>query len=146
MHLKHITNTTLLLSSMDLFPQVNLAYGQHFGTSPPSRACVAVDLPPLTRVRVACVAFRDEEPGPNQRSGLHVQGVSYWAPANIGPYSQAIIVSLFSAPCFIQIFNRSMSRGKIKYSCLVRLDSYQRAWLYLHHLRLLLRRRSRFNI
>ncbi|KAG8711158.1 hypothetical protein FRC09_020746 [Ceratobasidium sp. 395] len=92
MHPKHITNTTLLLSSMDLFPRVNAAYGQHFGTSPPSRACVAVDLPPTTRVRIACVAFRDEESGANQRTGLHVQGVSYWAPANIGPYSQAIIV------------------------------------------------------
>ncbi|KAG9075561.1 hypothetical protein FS749_012764 [Ceratobasidium sp. UAMH 11750] len=92
MHLKHIINITLLLSSMDLFPQINVAYGQYFGTSPPSRACVAVDLPPPTRVRIACVAFRDEESGINQRTGLHVQGVSYWAPANIGPYSQAIIV------------------------------------------------------
>ncbi|KAG8694073.1 hypothetical protein FRC08_008727 [Ceratobasidium sp. 394] len=91
MHLKHITNTTLLLSSMDLFPRINIAYGRYFGTSPPSRACVAVDLPPPTRVRIACVAFRDEESGINQRTGLHVQGVSYWAPANIGPYSQAII-------------------------------------------------------
>ncbi|KAF8607959.1 hypothetical protein BDV93DRAFT_467629 [Ceratobasidium sp. AG-I] len=88
---KHIVNTTLLLSSMDLFPRVNLAYGQYFGTSPPSRACVAVDLPPPTRIRIACVAFRDEESSPNQRQGLHVQGVSYWAPANIGPYSQAVI-------------------------------------------------------
>ncbi|KAG8713509.1 hypothetical protein FRC09_018646 [Ceratobasidium sp. 395] len=92
MHPKHITNTTLLLSSMDLFPRVNAAYGQYFGTSPPSRACVAVDLSPTTRVRIACVAFRDGEFGTNQRTGLHVQGVSYWAPANIGPYSQAIIV------------------------------------------------------
>ncbi|KAG8746860.1 hypothetical protein FRC10_003382 [Ceratobasidium sp. 414] len=92
MHLKHITNTTLLLSSMDLFPQINIAYGQYFGTSPPSRACVAVDLSPPARVRIACIAFRDEESGKNQRTGLHVQGVSYWAPANIGPYSQAIIV------------------------------------------------------
>ncbi|QRW01517.1 diphthamide biosynthesis protein [Ceratobasidium sp. AG-Ba] len=87
---KHITNTMLLLSSMDLFPQVNKAYGQYFGTSPPSRACVAVDLPLPTRVRVACVAFRDDVA--NQRTGLHVQGISYWAPANIGPYSQAIVV------------------------------------------------------
>ncbi|KAG8766615.1 hypothetical protein FRC12_006750 [Ceratobasidium sp. 428] len=92
MHPKHITNTTLLLSSLDLFPQVNAAYGQYFGTSPPSRACVAVDLPSTSRIRIACVAFRDEESGTNQRTGLHVQGVSYWAPANIGPYSQTIIV------------------------------------------------------
>ncbi|KAF8760269.1 Diphthamide synthase [Rhizoctonia solani] len=42
---KHIVNTVLLLSDMNLFPRVNKAYAQYFGTSPPSRACVAVDLP-----------------------------------------------------------------------------------------------------
>ncbi|KDN51092.1 hypothetical protein RSAG8_00721, partial [Rhizoctonia solani AG-8 WAC10335] len=82
---KHIVNTMLLLSDMDLFPHVNKAYAQYFGTSPPSRACVAVDLPEGTRVRVSCVAYRDH-PTSNPRSGLHVQGISYWAPANIGPY------------------------------------------------------------
>ncbi|KAK0656135.1 hypothetical protein B0T16DRAFT_424780 [Cercophora newfieldiana] len=29
---------------------------------------------------------------PDQRQGLHVQSRSYWAPANIGPYSQAITI------------------------------------------------------
>lgn len=28
-----------------------------------------------------------------KRDVMHVQGISYWAPANIGPYSQSIIVS-----------------------------------------------------
>ncbi|CAE6401204.1 unnamed protein product [Rhizoctonia solani] len=86
---KHIVNTMLLLSDMDLFPRVNKAYAEYFGTSPPSRACVAVDLPKGTHVRVSCIAYKDH-PTSNPRSGLHVQGISYWAPANIGPYSQAI--------------------------------------------------------
>jgi diphthine-ammonia ligase len=29
----------------------------------------------------------------NKRDTMHVQGISYWAPANIGPYSQSVIVS-----------------------------------------------------
>jgi hypothetical protein len=29
------------------------------------------------------------------RQALHVQGLSYWAPANIGPYSQAVSVCSF---------------------------------------------------
>jgi diphthine-ammonia ligase len=33
-----------------------------------------------------------------QRNGLHVQSRSYWAPANIGPYSQAISIPLPSSP------------------------------------------------
>ncbi|CEL59671.1 Diphthine--ammonia ligase OS=Schizosaccharomyces pombe (strain 972 / ATCC 24843) GN=mug71 PE=1 SV=1 [Rhizoctonia solani AG-1 IB] len=88
---KHIVNTVLLLSDMDLFPRVNKAYAQYFGTSPPSRACVAVDLPEGIRVRVSCIAYNDD-PTSSPRSGLHVQGISYWAPANVGPYSQAITV------------------------------------------------------
>lgn len=41
-----------------------------------------------------CFAFDDSEikETPLRRRALHVQGVSYWAPANIGPYSQAIQV------------------------------------------------------
>ncbi|KAG8734393.1 hypothetical protein FRC11_002335 [Ceratobasidium sp. 423] len=89
LQLKHIVNVMLLLSDMDLGPRVNQAYDQFFGTSPPSRACVAVDLPEGTRFRVSCVAYKDH-PTSNPRSGLHIQGISYWGPANIGPYSQAV--------------------------------------------------------
>lgn len=27
-----------------------------------------------------------------KRETMHVQGLSYWAPANIGPYSQSVVV------------------------------------------------------
>lgn len=91
----HSTHITLLLSSMDLFPEANAAYVKYFGTSPPSRACVAVPLPEGERIRIEVVGFDDEaENAPvGGRTALHVQGLSYWAPANIGPYSQAVTVS-----------------------------------------------------
>ncbi|KAJ3563369.1 hypothetical protein NP233_g8983 [Leucocoprinus birnbaumii] len=85
----HCTNINIFISSIDLFARVNAVYGKYFGTSPPSRACVAVDLPHPIRVRLDCTAFI--EPSPSSRQALHVQGLSYWAPANIGPYSQAIV-------------------------------------------------------
>ncbi|KAK8847652.1 hypothetical protein IAR55_005511 [Kwoniella newhampshirensis] len=97
----HATHITLLLSSMSLFLPANEVYKTYFGTSPPSRATVAVPLE-KERVRVEVVGFDDqpmsaERMGSNQlvggRSGLHVQGLSYWAPANIGPYSQAVVVN-----------------------------------------------------
>jgi len=75
---------------MDLFPTLNAIYATFFGTSPPTRACVAVDLPPSVRVKLDCFAYAETDPG--QRTALHVQGMSYWAPANIGPYSQAVLV------------------------------------------------------
>ncbi|KAJ8523424.1 hypothetical protein ONZ45_g134 [Pleurotus djamor] len=85
----HCTHINIFLASMDLFVKVNAIYGSFFSVSPPSRACVAVDLPSPNRVRLDCTAC--QEKSPRDRTALHVQGLSYWAPANIGPYSQAVI-------------------------------------------------------
>jgi diphthine-ammonia ligase len=90
---------------MALFPLINAIYRQYFGTSPPTRACVATLLPDGERARVEAIAYvgregersnEGEEVG--GRRGLHVQSLSYWAPANIGPYSQAVIVSTHCDP------------------------------------------------
>lgn len=88
--LSHCTNINVFLSSIDLFAAVNQVYATFFGSSPPARACVAVDLPPPTRIRLECIAYNESHDA--DRQALHVQGLSYWAPANIGPYSQAITV------------------------------------------------------
>lgn len=94
----HAAHITLLLSSMDLFVPANNVYKTYFGSSPPSRATVAVPLPAGQRIKVEVVGLDDAPTaGPSQfgnRQALHVQGLSYWAPANIGPYSQAVIVRL----------------------------------------------------
>ncbi|KAK0206371.1 hypothetical protein DFS33DRAFT_1419360 [Desarmillaria ectypa] len=87
--LHQCTNINIFVSSMDLFAQINGVYATFFGTSPPARACVAVDLPRPRRVKIDCIAFADKSFA--DRQALHVQSLSYWAPANIGPYSQAII-------------------------------------------------------
>ncbi|KZT26860.1 hypothetical protein NEOLEDRAFT_1161800, partial [Neolentinus lepideus HHB14362 ss-1] len=88
LELRNCVNINIFLSSMDIFATVNAVYSEYFGTSPPARACVAVDLPSPIRVMLDCVAYsRDAS---SERRALHVQSISYWAPANIGPYSQAI--------------------------------------------------------
>ena len=82
---------------MSLFAPANAVYLSYFGTSPPSRATVAVPLPAGQRVKTEVVGFDDRplkgDAKVGGRQALHVQSLSYWAPANIGPYSQAIIVS-----------------------------------------------------
>ncbi|KAJ7129533.1 hypothetical protein C8R44DRAFT_700368 [Mycena epipterygia] len=88
LELSDCTNINIFLSSMDLFSALNAIYGTFFGTSPPARACVAADLPAPCRVRLDCIAHAKS----TERHALHVQSLSYWAPANIGPYSQAIMV------------------------------------------------------
>ncbi|KAF7352671.1 Diphthine--ammonia ligase [Mycena venus] len=86
--LSDCTNINIFLSSMDLFSSVNAVYSTFFGTSPPARACVAVDLPAPCRVMLDCIAHSRT----TERHALHVQSLSYWAPANIGPYSQAAMI------------------------------------------------------
>ena len=62
---------------------------------PISRVCVEMVMGEGVLVRVEAVVWRGEDA---LRSSLHVQSVSHWAPANIGPYSQAYSVSFPAWP------------------------------------------------
>ncbi|KAF9181763.1 hypothetical protein BGZ50_005324 [Haplosporangium sp. Z 11] len=79
----------VFVSNMADFGVVNGAYKTFFGINPPPRACVGANLPGPIRIKVSCTAIRKGVLVPKPRQTLHVQGISYWAPANIGPYSQA---------------------------------------------------------
>ncbi|XP_046383266.1 uncharacterized protein LOC124153910 [Ischnura elegans] len=81
---------------------------------PPVRICVEVPLPLDTPILLDALAFREDcgQKSPSEesdsedsetddavsacsapgiiRQAMHVQGISHWAPANIGPYSQAV--------------------------------------------------------
>ncbi|KAI8597696.1 hypothetical protein EDD21DRAFT_289362, partial [Dissophora ornata] len=79
----------VFVTDMGDFGVVNCAYKTFFGINPPPRACVGANLLNSIRIQVSCTAIHKEISSPNPRQTLHVQGISYWAPANIGPYSQA---------------------------------------------------------
>lgn len=99
----------LLLRHMPHFPAANAAYrGIVPQASAPARACVAAPLPagvlcaidalvaaPPARTPSAA-SMGDPLDGHPEASGrsrkvLHVQSHSEWAPASIGPYSQAAV-------------------------------------------------------
>ncbi|KAJ6007741.1 hypothetical protein N7540_011717 [Penicillium herquei] len=89
-----IVFATVLLHSMADFTPMNNAYVSLFKKpNPPARVTVACGdtLPSNVRVMVSFVVDLGSR---NQRQGLHVQSRSYWAPANIGPYSQAMSIPL----------------------------------------------------
>ncbi|OJD35167.1 atp-binding endoribonuclease [Diplodia corticola] len=94
----NITSTTLLLRSMSLFTALNPIYGVLFSraANPPARVTVACGsaLPEGVDVALSCTVDLPvtDSLAPSRRRGLHVQSRSYWAPANIGPYSQAVAV------------------------------------------------------
>lgn len=86
-----IAYISLLLADMKDFAVVNSIYQARLGkiNPPPARMCIAVEglVGKLQLSALATVSIPTE---PNPRLGLHVQSRSYWAPANIGPYSQQI--------------------------------------------------------
>ena len=102
-------HSSLILSDMAHFATINKLYKEFFSVSkwgplPPTRTCVASSLlGPNTLVQLSLVAdtscqmkfveqpYTQENVSINMdKKGLHVQGRSYWAPCNIGPYSQVI--------------------------------------------------------
>lgn len=90
----------IFVKSMKDFAAVNDAYGSVFDVNPPARATVQLSLPAPVKVQIDCVAVSKMKnsnssiirwEGIDRRETMHVQGLSFWAPANIGPYSQAVL-------------------------------------------------------
>ena len=55
----HVVKTTIFLSDMDLFAQVNEIYGKHFASEFPARETVAVKgLPKNVRVEISMIAMK----------------------------------------------------------------------------------------
>lgn len=108
---------TIYVRSISEYPTLNRIYGQavHF-QNPPTRVCVECPLPEECHVIMEAIAFKSpqrrrhtisvqESEGSvdemsssfssstnevlSKRNTMHVQSISHWAPANIGPYSQS---------------------------------------------------------
>lgn len=81
-------------------------YGNNFSyvannCSPPVRVCISSNLDSPSNVQIDCLAVLEpRSSSTNKNEGtnnlltefMHVQSISYWAPANIGPYSQTSIL------------------------------------------------------
>ncbi|KAI0100392.1 hypothetical protein GGR51DRAFT_551536 [Nemania sp. FL0031] len=95
-----ITNSVIVLRHMSDFPLVNEHYGSLFDEpNPPSRVTIACGGELLPKDAAIAVYLSVQlHMQPHERRGLHVQSRSYWAPANIGPYSQAIAFPLLCLP------------------------------------------------
>ena len=79
----HVILMHVYVSDMWLFGKINSAYSSFFKINPPPRVTVQVNLPGQHRVQIDSLANR------TPKETLHVQSISYWAAANIGPYAQA---------------------------------------------------------
>ncbi|KAF8819725.1 hypothetical protein IE077_004067, partial [Cardiosporidium cionae] len=90
--LKSIYHVDVYLKDLKQFEIFNTFYAAFFGEISPSRCCIETQLP----MGVACRLLLTLRFGynflltdPSFKTTLHVQSISTWAAACIGPYSQA---------------------------------------------------------
>ncbi|TGO30328.1 hypothetical protein BPAE_0006g00680 [Botrytis paeoniae] len=85
-----IVSTMIMLRSMEDFTTINKIYGTLFPhPNPPSRVTTSCgsSMPPNISL-IIHLTLHIPSATSSPRKALHVQSRSYWAPANIGPYSQ----------------------------------------------------------
>ena len=95
----HIMSIVLIFRNMADFAKINGLYSQLFpSASPPSRVTISCGdlLTPGRNIMMHLTATTERDVSKIDKNGLHVQSRSYWAPANIGPYSQAIQTNVLS--------------------------------------------------
>ncbi|KAJ6784377.1 hypothetical protein PWT90_05901 [Aphanocladium album] len=90
-----LTTVVIILRNMADFPKINQEYGSIFTSpNPASRVTISCGgLLPKGR-NILIYATAPLASNIQARDGLHVQSRSYWAPANIGPYSQAVDIPI----------------------------------------------------
>ncbi|XP_045479271.1 diphthine--ammonia ligase [Harmonia axyridis] len=92
--LTNVCSVTLYISDMKFFTQINDAYVKYFNfPNPPTRACIEIPLSkecPIILDAISWKTLEIQSDLPTERCTMHVQSRSHWAPANIGPYSQAV--------------------------------------------------------
>ncbi|XP_066853602.1 diphthine--ammonia ligase isoform X1 [Anser cygnoides] len=118
--LKDIVLVHLYVKSMKDFNVINSIYVTEFDLCPPARVCVETLLPDGVLFCIDCLAHSNDIATDGMLSDeklvLHVQSISHWAPASIGPYSQSIKVGdvLYCAgqialvPCTMQLVSGSI--------------------------------------
>ncbi|XP_068232822.1 uncharacterized protein [Palaemon carinicauda] len=101
MELNSIISIKMYIHDMCDYEQLNAQYIKYFTVNPPVRCVVEAPLPANVCIQVDVVGWKHnfvtsvedtDLVQPVSRTTMHVQSLSHWAPANIGPYSQAIKV------------------------------------------------------
>ncbi|KAL1131383.1 hypothetical protein AAG570_011000 [Ranatra chinensis] len=88
LNLSHLVCVCLYVRDMSEYTSINNAYLSIItGPDPPVRICLGTGLNEQTPVILSAVAYA------YHKQTMHVQALSHWAPANIGPYSQAVKVA-----------------------------------------------------
>ncbi|XP_065095413.1 uncharacterized protein LOC135717338 [Ochlerotatus camptorhynchus] len=137
--LRQICYITLYVRDMNEYSYINEIYSHKFGfTNPPTRVCVECPLPDDCHVVLEAVAFNSDKSISEQehnRHTMHVQGISHWAPANIGTYSQSTKVgniTYISGQIALVPGSMTIIEGGIKQQCKLTLRHVSRIAKAMH--------------
>lgn len=115
------------------YPILNQVYAEKLNfQNPPTRVCVETSLPENCHIILEAVAFKagnEHSEYEHKRHTMHVQGISHWAPANIGPYSQSTKVgeiTYISGQIGLIPGNMTIIGGGIKQECKLTLRHINR--------------------
>lgn len=94
-----IVAVTIFLKDLSYYKEINDVYLSKLSKfNPPVRVCT--EIPINFHVILDAIAYKpvdgSDDKKAYKRHTLHVQSISHWAPANIGPYSQAVRVGSLS--------------------------------------------------
>ncbi|CAH2041533.1 unnamed protein product, partial [Iphiclides podalirius] len=101
LQLSNVSSVNIYMRDMGDYAALNAVYVDTFRfPNPPTRVCIQCPLPSDVGLIMDAVAHKQEVNHNSEAEGcnckervtMHVQGISHWAPANIGPYSQAVKV------------------------------------------------------
>lgn len=120
--LSEICYITLYVRNISEYSILNEVYSKKLNfQNPPTRVCVETCLPEGCHVIMEVIAFKNH---PNdidhRRQTMHVQGISHWSPANIGPYSQSTKIgdiTYISGQIGLIPGNMQMISGGIRQEC-----------------------------
>uniref|UniRef100_A0A182N617 Diphthine--ammonia ligase n=1 Tax=Anopheles dirus TaxID=7168 RepID=A0A182N617_9DIPT len=122
--LRQICYITLYVRNMSEYSFINEIYSTVFAfPNPPTRVCVECPLPVDCAVVLEAVAFNPVSSASeleHKRQTMHVQGISHWAPANIGTYSQSTKVghiTYISGQIALVPGSMTIIEGGIKQQC-----------------------------
>lgn len=92
--LSSLVSVTLFVRDMTEYAKLNSLYVHAINCiNAPVRVCVEIPLPAETPIVIEAVAHKQpSSDNSSPRRTMHVQSISHWAPASIGPYSQAIMI------------------------------------------------------
>uniref|UniRef100_A0A8D8D918 Diphthine--ammonia ligase n=1 Tax=Culex pipiens TaxID=7175 RepID=A0A8D8D918_CULPI len=137
--LRQICYITLYVRDMADYGALNEVYSSLFSfTNPPTRVCVECPLPEDCHVVLEAVAFNPEKSTSewdHKRHTMHVQGISHWAPANIGTYSQSTkvgTITYISGQIALVPGSMTIIEGGIKQQCKLTLRHVARIAKAMH--------------